>query len=214
MSMEALAKALGYKGASSIQRYESADTYPKLFLPGDLVVKLAEVLVGRGHPPIERADVLSLGAVLDVDALDYSPPHSETITIPEYDVRVSAGDGFHVDTETQRDSWPFSRAYIESELRLPVNRLVVLEVIGDSMFPTLASGDRVLVNMADARISQPGIFVLWDGDGTVVKRLELIPGSEPAKLRRISDNQLHGDYEVLVEDTQIIGRVVWYARRI
>lgn len=136
-----------------------------------------------------------------------------SITIPEYDVRVSAGDGFHIAEETQKDAWPFSRAYIEGELRLPLHQLVILEVIGDSMVPTLHSGDRVLVNMADTRISQPGVFVLWDGDGTVVKRLEMIPGSEPAKLRRISDNPLHGDYEVLAEDTNIIGRVVWFARR-
>lgn len=137
-----------------------------------------------------------------------------SIMIPEYDVRVSAGDGFHVDTETQRDHWPFSRSYIEGELRLSPGQLVVLEAIGDSMAPTILSGDRILVNMGDRRVSQPGIFCLWDGDGTVIKRIETIPGSQPAMLRRISDNPLHGDYEVLAEETQIIGRVVWYARRI
>ena len=133
--------------------------------------------------------------------------------MPEYDVRVSAGGGFHISDETKRDVWLFSRRYIADELRLSAARLVVLEVVGDSMEPTLKSGDRVLVNMGDTRVSQPGIFVLWDGDGTVVKRLELVPSSKPAVLKRISDNPLHGSYEVRAVDTKIIGRVVWIARR-
>jgi transcriptional regulator with XRE-family HTH domain len=136
-----------------------------------------------------------------------------TVGIPEYDVRAAMGGGFVVSEESQRDVWPFSRRYIEDELRLPTNHLVVLEAVGDSMEPTLRSGDRVLVNMADKRVSQPGIFVLWDGDGTVVKRLELVPNTKPKKLRRISDNPLHGTYDVPAAETIIVGRVVWYARR-
>lgn len=161
---------------------------------------------------VARVLETTVGWLLGEDTLT-PQTQDAAISIPEYDVRVSAGGGFHIDTETQKDTWPFSRSYIEGELRLPVGKLVVLEAIGDSMFPTIQSGDRILVNMADTRISQPGIFVLWDGDGTVVKRLELIPSTEPAKIRRISDNPLHGDYEVMAEDTNIIGRVVWYARR-
>lgn len=177
----------------SIGRYEREDS--RLNIP--LMERLAEAL-GTTVGEIVGSEPVSDGS---------------SVQIPEYDVRVSAGGGFHIDTETQKDTWPFSRSYIEGELRLNTSQLVILEVIGDSMAPTLQSGDRVLVNMADTRISQPGIFVLWDGDGTVVKRLEMIPGSEPAKIRRISDNPLHGDYEVLAQETNIIGRVVWYARR-
>ncbi len=212
--MSAMAKELGYRTASGYQRYESAEDFKKDRLPSDLVERLAHVLVGRGEPAITLVEVGGLGGRLDLRTLTDPPIATPLVAIPEYDVRVSAGGGFHIDTETKRDEWPFSRSYLEGELRLPIGQLVVLEVIGDSMFPTLASGDRVLVNMADTRLSQPGIFVLWDGDGTVVKRLEVIPGSEPAMLRRISDNQLHGDYEVLIEDTNIVGRVVWYARKL
>lgn len=135
------------------------------------------------------------------------------VSVPEYDVHASAGGGFQIDHETKRDVWPFSRRYLVEELRLQPTSLAVLEVIGDSMEPTLRSGDRVMVNMTDKRVSQPGVFVLWDGDGTVVKRMELIPNTKPQRLRRISDNPLHQPYDVLASDTIIIGRVVWFARR-
>lgn len=135
------------------------------------------------------------------------------VYVPEYDVRVAAGGGFAISEETKRDVWPFSRGYIENQLRLQTTHLVVLEVQGDSMEPTLRTGDRVMVNLSDKRVSQPGIFVLWDGDGTVVKRLEIVPNSKPLKIKRISDNPLHHTYDVVAEDTTIVGRVVWHARR-
>lgn len=90
----------------------------------------------------------------------------------------------------------------------------MMEVIGDSMAPTLVSGDRVLVDMKDRRISQPGLFVLWDDDGPVIKRLEIVPERNRSKIRRISDNPLHGDYDVGVDEINVIGRVVWFARRL
>jgi phage repressor protein C with HTH and peptisase S24 domain len=140
-------------------------------------------------------------------------PERIRIDIPEYDVRASMGDGFHIDRETVKDHWPFSRAYLEGELRLNPRNLVVIEVVGDSMAPTLQSGDRVLVDMSDTRVGIPGIFVLWDGDGTVAKRLEMIPNTDPPMLKRISENPHHGTYDVLAELTHIVGRVVWFARR-
>lgn len=134
--------------------------------------------------------------------------------VPEYDVRASMGGGFIVDRETIKDLWNFSQAYLVNELRLNPKSLVIVEVIGDSMEPTLVSGDRVMVDTSDRRVSIPGIFVLWDGDGTVAKRLEMIPNTNPPKVMRISDNPHHGRYEVLLEDTNIVGRIVWFARRV
>lgn len=174
--------------------------------------KFTEEWMDRLAPPLGIAPSEFMSPVKRRETIE-DGEYFNAIMVPEYDVRVSAGGGFAIETETKKDEWPFSRRYIENELRLTHSNLVVMEVVGDSMSPTLHSGDRVLVDMADLRVSLPGLFVLWDGDGTVVKRLELVPASKPQKLRRISDNPLHGTYEVLAADTRIIGRVVWYARR-
>lgn len=154
------------------------------------------------------------------DHLDNTPDLPAEVTargsiqIPEYDVRASMGGGFIVDTETVKDYWTFSRRYLVDEMRIGARELVVIELVGDSMAPTLLSGDRALVDMSDKRLGTPGIFALWDGDGTVAKRIERIPNTNPQKIRLISDNQFHGSYEVLAEETNIIGRVVWFARRL
>lgn len=144
---------------------------------------------------------------------------SEVIEFPSsfrsvnvYDVRVSAGGGSLVGDEHIKGRWPFNAEYLNNELGLENTRLAIVEVRGDSMEPTLSSGDRVMVNLSDRHVAQPGIFVLYDGDGTVIKRVEKIPGKPVLVL--ISDNPLHGKYEVAANDVEIAGRVVWAARRL
>ena len=144
--------------------------------------------------------------------LDEDLEDRDYVIVPEYDVKLAAGDGFAPDEGIINDAWPFSQQYI-NELRLPATQLMLCVAEGDSMTPTLFSGDRIMVNRMDTNPARPGIFGLWDGGALVVKRVEKIPASDPVKLRLISDNPLHGAYEVLAEDTNIIGRVVWFARR-
>ncbi|MBK1837991.1 helix-turn-helix domain-containing protein [Azospirillum sp. YIM B02556] len=62
LSRDALAKAIGLKGASSYQRYESAD-YRKKYIPVMLAELIAHALEGKGTPPIQQAEVLQLAGV-------------------------------------------------------------------------------------------------------------------------------------------------------
>jgi phage repressor protein C with HTH and peptisase S24 domain len=133
--------------------------------------------------------------------------------IPEFDVHVSAGGGSLVADESEISRWPFNPDYISKFLGLAKAKLAIVEVRGDSMEPTLMSGDRVLVNMSDQQISQSGIFVLYDGDGTVVKRVDKKIG-EDETVTLISDNPIHERYEVPIYLLNVVGRVVWVARRL
>lgn len=180
--------------------------------------------VDRGIPEkLKEADRHKLSAILSVPERELGAPerpgqplaaNSNVSNVPEYQVHVSAGGGALVAEENKRRDWPFASDYLQNELGLTRSKLAVVEVRGDSMEPTLSSGDRVLVNMSDRQVSQPGIFIIFDGDGTVVKRVEKIPGSSPQRIVLISDNPLHGKYELDSEVVQIVGRVVWRAGRI
>ena len=85
---------------------------------------------------------------------------------------------------------------------------------GDSMEPTLRSGDQVIVNVARRSPSPPGIFVVFDGLGLVAKQIEVIANSEPPKVHLVSTNRRYPTYERTVDEINIIGRVVWYGRRL
>lgn len=170
-------------------------------------------------PPRDAAGELGLPPGLEEDGApgpDAAPPDlsADMVAIPEYDVRLSAGPGALVGEEAAVDVWTFSRRYLVDQMRLNPDTLAVVEVVGDSMMPTLATGDRVLIDHADRNPARGGIFALWDTDATVVKRVERIPASDPPMLTLISDNKNHNQYQVLAEYVNVIGRVVWFARRL
>ena len=64
------------------------------------------------------------------------------------------------------------------------------------------------------RPSPPGIFILDDGVGLVAKRIEIIPNTTPQMLRISSENSAYSSYQRRIDEVHIIGRVVWFARRL
>lgn len=137
----------------------------------------------------------------------------EMVFAPEYNVYLSAGPGAIPINEEARRFWPLPRFLVVDSLGLDPSRIAMQEIVGDSMAPTLMGGDFVLIDLADRRTGLPGIFAVWDGDALVCKRLEKVAGETPPRIRLKSDNPLHGEYVVLAETVNIVGRVRWCARR-
>lgn len=214
-SMPVLAREMGYRTPSGYQRYESAEQHPKAVLPLPLIQKLLRPLTGRGDPPIRAAEVLALALppALAAAGLAEEPP-PDMIAVQSLDVDVSAGGGTLVDQDEVSAPWWFRRDVLEIEIGAPAESLRIVRVKGDSMTPTLSSSDRVMVDTSDRVPSPPGIFVLWDGLGTVVKRVEHVPNSDPPQIRIMSDNDAYSDYVATDGEAHIMGRVVWFARRL
>lgn len=146
--------------------------------------------------------------------LEKAVPPGNSRTVVEYDSRLSAGGGRNHERELARAHWSMPSDYLRFELGVSSSNFGILETVGDSMTPTIVSGDRVLVNFDDRTPSPPGIFALWDGLGTVIKRVDHIPNSDPLTFRIISDNSQYDSYERTAEEINVIGRVVWRATRL
>lgn len=141
-------------------------------------------------------------------------------SVPEIDAKAGAGNGNVGETEvvTLRrgesyvghkvvSEWVFPPAFLRHELRMQPGEIMVLEVVGDSMSPTLESGDRVMVDTTYSKPTPDGIYVIEEGDGPMVKRLQLVRRSDPPQIRIISDNKHHESYTLRLDDVRIIGRV-------
>lgn len=81
------------------------------------------------------------------------------------------------------------------------------------MEPVLYSGDQILVHRRKINVAEPGIFVLWDGDGLVCKWVEKDRTSDVPKYRIFSENHRFREYTALADEAVIHGRVIWFARR-
>ncbi|MBT5265986.1 MAG: helix-turn-helix transcriptional regulator [Rhodospirillaceae bacterium] len=156
------------------------------------------------HPDSPRASGLS-----DAGA-EASPPGF--IAIPE--VRVASVRGSVSQYEPKGDVWYFSNDWIRHSLAARPEDLKVVAIEGDSMEPSLLTGDRVIIDVSRRTPTPPGMFVLHDGVGLVAKQLEFIPNSEPPTILVRAVNPAYQAYERAMEDLNVIGRIVWLSRRL
>lgn len=128
-------------------------------------------------------------------------------SVPIYDVRLAAGVASFSDAAEQIGSMPFDLGLLRDLGRTNADGLAVFTAEGDSMWPTIQDGGRVLTNLRDTRLRE-GIFAFRTGDELRIKRLRrLVDGIE---IR--SDNERYPP-EVLTGDAAdeltIIGSVLW-----
>lgn len=135
-------------------------------------------------------------------------PKLPTITVDELDVQAAAGAGAIVEDNPIVARWTLSRGSLRSIGNAPASSLKVIQVIGDSMTPTFFPGQKVLVDVSHRTPSHPGIYIVWDGMGLLVKRVEHIPNSKPTRVRIFSDNRAYSAWEADLKDANIQGRVV------
>ena len=136
--------------------------------------------------------------------------------IPEVDVEASAGPGALAgELVVESARWFLPEGMLRHEGGANPGAIRVLRVRGESMEPELSEGDRLLVDTSRRIPETGGMFVLWDGCGLVVKRVEHVPsdGGVP-ELRLKSANPDYADYNCLAEDIHVVGKVLWTVRRV
>lgn len=145
-----------------------------------------------------------------------------TVAINELDVHIAAGSGMADDAgglmaAHEQAAVVGVHTYPAESFReaygVNPGRIRIIPVRGTSMEPELWSGQRVMVDIQDQSPSPPGIFVVWDGLGLVLKYVEVIPNSEPLRVRISSAHQAFKPYERNLEEAYINGRVVGVWKR-
>ena len=176
--------------------------------------------IKRGSPrKLDEDDRAKLAAFLNVPESLLGGPGSDAsandniVYVRRRDVRASAGAGALADLEYDRASLTFNRQWLR-KLGADPNRLSIITVMGESMAPTLADGDAILVNEADHfEARREGIYVLRQGSELIVKRVR--KGGDDAHILVTSDNvEFASPGELGLADVVIIGRVIWTGRQI
>ena len=168
---------------------------------------------GTGGSHVETSDVLR-----------DEPPPEEFLgpspgQVPELDTRAGLGggglparevrkDGSHTDP-LKTEGWLFPKSFVREQLHTSAGRLLVLDTNGDSMAPTIVSGERVIVDTGHKTPTPDGLYAIRDTfECIVVKRLQVLRSSRPTRLKIISDNPNHPSEEAPLGDLEIVGKVL------
>ena len=139
---------------------------------------------------------------------------AEHVPVPRLDVGASAGPGRFAEDEGAHAHVAFDARWLRRLAAGDPARLSMIRVEGDSMVPTLADGDEILVDLGDAgdRL-RDGIYVLRMEDALLVKRIALGPARE--RLSVSSDNPACPSWpDCAPGSIDVVGRVVWAGRKI
>jgi transcriptional regulator with XRE-family HTH domain len=139
--------------------------------------------------------------------------------VPELDTRAGLGGGGLPAREVRKEGrhsdpiksegWVFPTSFVREQLHTSSSRLLVLDTTGDSMSPTILSGDRVIVDTGHKTPTPDGLYAIRDSFGAiVVKRLQVMRSARPTRVKIISDNPNHASEETPLGELEVVGKVL------
>lgn len=178
---------------------------------------------GPGHDRSSTAssDANDRGASDAADAADPSrasaaqagPPalYAEYTYLPRGFAQTGNSAAHLIRSEQVVDSLAFKTEWLRRRIAAAPQNLLLVEVSGDAMEPTLHDSDLILVDLGEPRFKQDGVYALRLDGELVVKRLQRGPAGG---LIIKSDNPAYQPTAVPREIVGILGRVLWAAHRI
>ncbi|MCJ8138414.1 S24 family peptidase [Falsirhodobacter halotolerans] len=199
-----LAKAAGLSTTTLTRPLSGADHAFDLSLP-----TLAKIEEFSGIPFAPFRD----GEVPKSYEVGTAPLENTHNLVSVFDVHASAGDGHIVEDERIIEQLVFPAGYLHRITKTKAKDLAIIGVKGDSMLPTISDDDVVMIDMLKKDLSFDGLFVIKDGGASLlVKRIGR--GTKSGHIMVISDNQTYPNTERAVEDIEVVGKVVWYGRKV
>lgn len=179
------------------------------------------------HPEKSRADLAR--------ALDLDPPAISKILaggrqikaheyiamrkffgLPTDGERAVAGSSYRLQTladglaekepPEDHDAWIMPASLLEGRTDAPPEKIRIFTIRDNSMEPDFAVGAQVLVDLSDITPSPPGVFIMSDGLGHVLRQCDIIPGETPLQVNVLAKNGT--TFRLPLAKAAIIGRVI------
>lgn len=232
LTQSQLAERVGMAGQQSIEAIEvgRSKNPTKIYEIAKACNVTVEWLQGRSDiGPAKRksptaSDLSSRSSRIDaIKSEDDAQRDASAIRmLPEIDLLAGASYGGGKSDQEWQDGgqagdkhiaqWGLPASFVQRELGLQFGQADILQVRGDSMddgtAKGLSSGDRVIIDRRDTDPRQGGIFAVFDGDGVIIKQVELLRDQDTACIICKSRNTAYDPIVLKLDGSvKIIGRI-------
>ncbi len=111
-------------------------------------------------------------------------------------------------TQTEQEPWIIPEQIIQKHVEASPDQIKIYQIKENLMAPEYNKGEHVLVDSTDMVPSPPGVFIVSDGFGYLIRSCEMVAGSKPAKVKITAHADNFTAQILMLEDFDIIGRVV------
>lgn len=221
LTMEEMAHAMGYKGASSYQYYEDKEEFRGQYFKPEFLSRLKEILIpygidarliddlgfkAKGFAESKAQAYNSGPAQINEKDKAISTTHDghQLVVINEYNVELSAGSGCFIDNpECIVAKHYFPLSLLREKTSAPPDKIIILPVRGDSMEPGIPNKSKVLIDMTqNQRPLSEGIYAIEEDGDVKIKRIQF----RSDRLYIVSDNKTYDSYES--KNARIIGKAL------
>jgi hypothetical protein len=209
-----VSKALG-RNPAYLQQYLKRGT------PRELTEEVRERLADRFNVAADdfRAPRARVTELFPGDRRPTATPprlRTDTVTIVELDVRggnalagpIHEGQDLAYDHESVVGEWQIPSVVLRAHVPAPASQIRIIQAVGTSNVPHILPGDRLMIDLSHTEIGMGGWFAIWDGSGIIIKQLEIIPYSEPRRVKMWSGNAEWEPREYPLDQVVIRGRMV------
>lgn len=145
------------------------------------------------------------------DYIIEKPSDEDTVELDQIDLRYGMGASF-TDSPVAVERRPFSRGWLRSITPTAPRHLFWAIGDGDSMEPTIRSGEVILIDRSqDTPRLDDGIWAVTHGEIGMIKRLRQLPDGT---VELHSDNHLVRPQTAVDGELHVIGRVIAVVRRL
>lgn len=213
-NIKTLRSRLGMNQAQFAERISAQQSYiskwERGMVPDGRHLAIMAGLAGMTYAQFESEPIPAASKDLTAGRITRVTDDDDTAEIISLDLSLSMGPGTLIEEFVEEEPVKMSLGFLQAITRTPSDRLRMVRGIGDSMEPTLRTGDRVIVDINERQLARShGVYWINYLGTHGIKRLR---ASGPGRIMVMSDNPLIGDYEVEVADLRIEGRVIWFAR--
>ncbi len=106
------------------------------------------------------------------------------------------------------DAWTIPAKLLARRTKAPPEQVRIFEVQDSTMAPEFQTGEHVLVDLSDRKPSPPGVFLVSDGIGYILRHCEIVPQARPVKVRLSANNRHYETYNAPLDKAGLLGRVI------
>jgi hypothetical protein len=118
-------------------------------------------------------------------------------------------DGFSDKENANDDSeWVIPAGILNHRTQARAHQIKIFEVKENTMEPDFRVGESVLVDLSEKVPSPPGVFLVSDGYGVMIRQCEYLPGTQPPQIRLSAANKSFHPQILKQAEFTIIGRVI------
>lgn len=137
----------------------------------------------------------------------------ELVSIDIIDARACRGDDIENLSDNAIGQQMMTPAALKAYTKTNPDDVKIINAIGDSMSPTINSGDMVWIDISCTTPRADGLYVIVIGDAMSIKRLQIHPFTGSVTIK--SDNQRYDDYTAdTPDDIRVVGKVIYHVRRV